>query len=79
MPQLFSVPETSERLGVSKWTLAAWRKSGFGPPYIRLKGHEIRYSADALDAWIQGRMVNSLAEERGRGQEFPGSEVGGFK
>jgi hypothetical protein len=71
--------ETSKRLDVSVWTLANWRKTAFGPPYIRLKHNDIRYPEDSLAEWIEERKVHSLAEERGQGKEFPGSRAGGFK
>lgn len=77
--KLLPVDEVCERLGLSRWTLANWRRSGFGPNYLRLRGNELRYPEDTLDEWIKDRTVSSLAEERGRGQEFPGSEVGGFR
>jgi len=77
--KLLPVDEVCERIGLSRWTLAAWRKAGFGPPYLRLKGNDLRYPEDSLAKWIQERIVGSLAEERGRGQEFPGSEAGGFR
>ena len=76
---LLKIAEVCELLKVSTWTLAGWRKSGFGPPFLRLKGTDIRYSSDKLQKWCDERTVSSLAEERGRGQTFPGSESGGFK
>ena len=68
-----------EQIRLSRWTLAAWRKSGFGPAYLRLKGNDIRYPEDRFQEWIEGRTVSSIAEERRQGQEFSGSAKGGFK
>ena len=68
-----------EQIRLSRWTLAAWRKSGFGPAYLRLKGNDIRYPEDRFQEWIEGRTVSSIAEERRQGQEFSGSARGGFK
>ena len=76
---LLKIAEVCEALRVSDWTLAAWRKSGFGPPFLRLKGNDVRYPSDKLQKWCDERTVSSLAEERGKGQRFPGSEKGGFK
>ena len=76
--ELLVIGEVIDRLKVSKWTLANWRRDGFGPPYVRLKGNDVRYPEDGLWKWIEERMVNSLAEERGQGREFPGSSAGGF-
>ena len=71
--------EVSVRLKVSEWTLANWRRCGFGPPYVRLKGNDLRFPEDGLRKWIEEREVSSLAQERGQGKEFPGSEAGGFR
>jgi len=76
--ELLVIGEVVDRLKVSKWTLANWRRDGFGPPYVRLKGNDIRYPEDGLREWIEERMVHSLDEERVRGREFPGSNAGGF-
>ena len=76
--ELLVIQEVVERLKVSKWTLANWRRDGFGPPYVRLKGNDIRYPEDGLHKWIKERTVNSLDEEREGGREFPGSSAGGF-
>jgi predicted DNA-binding transcriptional regulator AlpA len=76
--ELLVIGEVTDRLKVSKWTLANWRRGGFGPPYVRLKGSDIRYPEDGLHKWIEERTVNSLAEEREGGKEFPGSSAGGF-
>jgi len=69
--ELILISEVMERIKVSKWTLANWRRSGFGPPYVRLKGNDIRYSEEGLLRWIDGRMVGSIGEERERGKKFP--------
>jgi len=76
--ELLTVLAVTDCLKVSKWTLANWRRCGFGPPYVRLKGNDIRYPATALMGWIEDRTVRSLDEERDQGREFPGSAVGGF-
>ena len=77
--ELLKPAGVSERLKVSEWTLANWRRCGFGPPYVRLKGNDLRYPEDGLLKWIGEREVRSLAQERFQGKEFPGSEVGGFQ
>jgi len=69
--ELILISEVMERLKVSKWTLANWRRSGFGPPYVRLKGNDIRYPEDGLRKWIAGRLVGSIGEEREKGKKFP--------
>ena len=75
---LLKIAEVCELLKVSTWTLASWRKDKFGPKWLRLKGNDVRYPQRDLEKWIEGRTVSSLAEERGKGRTFPGSEAGGF-
>jgi len=76
---VLKISQVVELLQVSDWTLAGWRRTGFGPPFIRLKGNAVRYPQDSLREWIKSREVESLAEERGRGQKFPGSAAGGYQ
>ena len=75
---LLKIAEVCEALQVSEWTLAGWRKDKFGPQWLRLKGNDVRYPQRDLEKWIEGRTVSSIAEERGKGRTFPGSEAGGF-
>jgi hypothetical protein len=68
--------ETAEYLSLSTWTLQVWRRKGFGPPYIRLRGKNptsgsIRYKKSSVDKWLADREVDCLA------QEYAGAEVGG--
>jgi hypothetical protein len=76
--ELLVIQGVMDRIKVSKWTLANWRRDGFGPPYVRLKGNDIRYPEDGLNRWIKERTFGSLDEEREGGREFPGSSAGGF-
>jgi hypothetical protein len=69
--ELLTIQEAMGRIKVSKWTLANWRRTNFGPPYVRLKGNDIRYSEEGLRKWIEGRLVGSIGEERGKGKKFP--------
>ena len=75
---LLKIVEVCELLKVSPWTLAGWRKDGFGPKWLYLKGNDVRYPKSGLDSWIKDRTVSSVAEARGKGRTFPGSEAGGF-
>ena len=75
---LLKIAEVCELLKVSTWTLASWRKDKFGPKWLRLKGNDVRYPQRDLEKWIDERTVSSIAEERGKGRTFPGSEAGGF-
>ena len=53
-----STAETAEYLGVSAGTLRNWRSTDCGPDYA-LFGSAIRYVAEDVDAWRQGRMVRT--------------------
>jgi hypothetical protein len=47
-PQLLRPTETGRALGgIHPQTLANWRHTGKGPPYVKI-GSAIRYDADAL-------------------------------
>ena len=76
---LLKIGEVCKLLQVSPWTLAGWRKDKFGPKWLYLKGNDVRYPKDQLEKWIKDRTVSCIAEARGKGREFPGSEKGGFK
>jgi predicted site-specific integrase-resolvase len=76
---MLKIREMCECLQVSDWTLANWRREGYGPPYIRLPNNSVRYPSDGYAEWIKSQEVESLAEERGRGQTFPGSAAGGYQ
>jgi excisionase family DNA binding protein len=80
MSFLLTVEEVADRLGVSKYTLYKWRKDGFGPSFLRLRGNDVRYEENDLREWIEWRKSGSLAEERARGDRLHGAaESGGFR
>ncbi|WP_353888478.1 helix-turn-helix domain-containing protein [uncultured Roseovarius sp.] len=49
---LLSAAEVAEALGVSPRTLSRWHALRVGPPRCRLN-RQIRYRADALQAWLE--------------------------
>jgi predicted DNA-binding transcriptional regulator AlpA len=51
----------AERLGISVRTLQQWRRTGDGPPYVKM-GSAVRYNPEAVDAWVADRTVNSTAQ-----------------
>lgn len=80
MGRLLKPAEVADRIGVSKYTLLEWRRDGFGPPFLRLRGNSLRYPESELEAWVSERTANSLTEERARGDRLHGAaEDGGFK
>lgn len=80
MGRLLKPAEVANRLRVSRYTLLEWRRVGFGPPFLRLRGNDLRYPEDDLVEWIEERKANSINEERARGDRLHGAaEEGGFK
>jgi excisionase family DNA binding protein len=56
--RLLTAREVSEGLGVSAETVLRWTRRG-ELPAIRLPGGAIRYRADDLDDWLDGRRVGA--------------------
>lgn len=50
--QLLTPREVAARLGVTRRCLQNWRAQGRGPAYLRLTACNIRYRADAIEAWL---------------------------
>lgn len=51
--------DVKKRLTVSMSTLANWRSTGKGPPYIKLCG-TVRYPLDLLVAWEASNIVQPV-------------------
>jgi predicted DNA-binding transcriptional regulator AlpA len=80
MSRLLKPKAVAAQLGVSPYTLLEWRRDGFGPPFLRLRGNDLRYPEEKLKEWVSERMAHSLTEERARGDRLNGAaEDGGFK
>ena len=62
-PTLLDTPTAAEALGVQPRTLEDWRRRGGGPPYIRVSTTRVRYSLDALEAWLDERTTASTTVE----------------
>ncbi len=54
---LITERETAALLGVASGTLRAWRKSGKGPPAVKLTTAAVRYSRSALSSWLETRAL----------------------
>ena len=55
-----SPAELSERLGIPVETLKRWRRTGFGPRFLRA-GRHIRYRLTDVEAWEKTRLVTTAA------------------
>ena len=54
--------QAATRLGLaSARTLEAWRRRGYGPPFIRLSPRLVRYKAGDIDRWLAARVVGAHA------------------
>lgn len=80
MGKLLRPGEVAEIVGVSKYTLQAWRRQGYFVPWVRLRGNQVRYAEDRVREWVRAHEVSSIAEERARGRKYNGAaEDGGFR
>jgi predicted DNA-binding transcriptional regulator AlpA len=50
--EFLSPLQVARLLGMGAWNLLLWRKKGFGPPFIRVTRHIIRYPKQEFDAWL---------------------------
>lgn len=58
---LLSTAALAAELDIHPGTLANWRVTGGGPPFIRVGG-AIRYRREAVDAWMRDREAHNTAE-----------------
>lgn len=52
---LLTPEEVAGALKVSIQTLKLWRRTGEGPPWVRLTGRTYRYRQGAVTKWLQDR------------------------
>ena len=56
--------QAATRLGLpSARTLEAWRRRGYGPPFLRLSPRLVRYRASDLEQWLAARVVGAQRHE----------------
>ena len=58
LPELLSIPELAEYLGVTVQTVYNWRARGFGPPAIRV-GRAIKFRAVDVARWLEERQASA--------------------
>ena len=52
--------QAATRLGLpSARTLEAWRRRGYGPPFLRLSPRLVRYRTSDIDRWLAARAVGT--------------------
>jgi hypothetical protein len=59
---LYSTAELAEALKVSVEFLESGRHRGYGPRYLKLSPHRIRYRRSDVIAWLEERSHQSTAE-----------------
>ena len=52
-----SETEVAERLGVSPFTVRAWRRRGHGPRFLKM-GRAVRYRPEDIDAYKEMALVD---------------------
>ena len=50
--------EVTERLGVSRFTVRAWRRKGIGPRFLKM-GRAVRYRSQDVDEYEQQALVET--------------------
>jgi predicted DNA-binding transcriptional regulator AlpA len=71
--RLLTATEAGERLSKSEYALAAWRRIGYGPRWVRLRDNTVFYDQSDLEEWLEAQKVGSIAEERERGRSYNGA------
>lgn len=61
---LRNTKQAAERLGLSVFTLEAWRVRGMGPAYVKL-GKAVRYSDQVLDTFEKANERNNTSQTTG--------------
>ncbi len=61
-PRLLKPKDVAERLAVTERTLERWRASGEGPAFLSLTRATVRYTSEAVDAFLQTRVRANTAQ-----------------
>lgn len=59
--RLLTEKQVAEKMELSQRTLQAWRRTGNGPPFVKL-GNAVRYIDGDLDAWIDEQVRRSTSD-----------------
>lgn len=60
--RLLTEKQAADKLALSQRTLQAWRRTGEGPPFVKLGGTAVRYVDSDLDAWIDEQIRRSTSD-----------------
>lgn len=58
--------EVASRLGVSRFTVRAWRLKGHGPKFLKM-GRAVRYRPEDVDEFERQALVETQAQSRHAG------------
>ncbi len=77
---LWTDDDTAKRLDTSPRTLARWRSSGVGPPYVRVGPRRIGYLPADVERWAAAHRFTSRAAEliataRTTGHDMPSGRL----
>ncbi len=54
--------QAAEALGLTPRTLQEWRRTGGGPPFVRVSSRCVRYRVADLETWIEARLRRSTSD-----------------
>ena len=66
---IMNTAEAADLLGLSVATLKKWRRDGEGPNWFRITPSptaHVRYTRDAIDAWIEDEHKRAFSERHER-------------
>lgn len=64
---LLNTPQAANKMGLKPGTLEAWRVHGGGPEYVKL-GKAVRYSQEAIDAFLAAHTRTNTSQTVGVGR-----------
>lgn len=62
VPIALTIAEAAKVIGVKERTLADWRRTGEGPPHLRISSRCVRYLASDVRGWLEGRRRRSTSD-----------------
>lgn len=67
--ELYSPRDLSEKLGVAKATLSAWRREQRGPTFVRLTKRCIRYRSSDVEAFLASGGIDAQRKSATSGDD----------